>query len=139
MTQNGNGDQEAVSSELAAPSCSVFLARMHPNHRRYFYTIYPSWNWRTREVLITLWIRTRLVKIYYDEGRQIERHPAETKRSCRSSSRLICRMVPRSSDRLIQSQSRPSPQNILSGCDQPLSQISRNVTPPLRLRMQRPR
>lgn len=61
-----------------------FLEWMRRNFGGFYYSLYPCWNWRLRGVLVTLWIRTGLVKIYHDQGRATENHPAETER-CREA------------------------------------------------------
>lgn len=53
-------------------------------HNGFFYGMYPCWNWRIRGVLVTLWMKTDLVKIYYNEGRNTECYPAETEQ-CREA------------------------------------------------------
>ena len=63
---------------------SKFLAWMHQNFRGFFYGRYPCWNWKINGVLVTFWLRTGLVKLYHDEGRATECHPAETER-CREA------------------------------------------------------
>ena len=68
-------------ASLAAAHGSRFLAWMNRNHRGFFYSFYPCWNWKIGGVLVTLWMRTGLVKIYHDEGRNTECHPAETERA----------------------------------------------------------
>jgi hypothetical protein len=70
---------------LSDPDRSQFLAWMHRNNfRGFFHGMYPCWNWKINGVLVTLWMRTGLVKIYHDEGRATECHPAETER-CREA------------------------------------------------------
>jgi hypothetical protein len=61
-----------------------FLAWMHRNFRGFFYPMYPCWNWKINGVLVTFWMRTGIVKIYHDEGRNTEWHPSETER-CREA------------------------------------------------------
>jgi hypothetical protein len=58
-----------------------FLAWMNRNHGGFFYGFYPCWNWKIGGVLVTLWMRSGLVKIYHDGGRHTECHPAETERA----------------------------------------------------------
>ena len=65
---------------LGEAAGSRFADWMNRNHRGFFYGEYPCWNWKIRGVLVTLWLRTGLVKIYHDQGRATECHPAETER-----------------------------------------------------------
>ena len=72
------------TSRCAPPSGSRFLSWMNHNHRGFYYGEYPCWNWKISGVLVTFWLRSDLVKIYHDEGRNTECHPAETER-CREA------------------------------------------------------
>ena len=74
-------DREAGKPAVAG---SRFLAWMNRSHRGFCYTRFPCWNWRINGVLVTFWIGAGLVKIYHDEGRRTEWHPAETER-CREA------------------------------------------------------
>lgn len=76
---------ERVAGHSFAPvTGSQSLAWMRRNFCGFFYGMYPCWNWKINGVLVTFWMRTGVVKIYHDEGRQTEWHPAETER-CREA------------------------------------------------------
>ena len=77
----GKPTREQILSEPNKPS---FIEWMNKRHNGFFYGAYPCWNWIIGGVLVTLWMRSGLVKVYHDEGRNTECHPAETER-CREA------------------------------------------------------
>ena len=72
---------DSSPASLVTAHGSRFLAWMHRNFRGFYYGMYPCWNWKINGVLVTFWMQTGIVKIYHDEGRQTEWHPAETERA----------------------------------------------------------
>jgi hypothetical protein len=84
MSNQQSPEPETRGSHSSPPPGSQFLAWMHRNFRGFFYSMYPCWNWKINGVLVTFWVRSGLVKIYHDEGRATECHPAETER-CREA------------------------------------------------------
>lgn len=69
---------------VAPGSPPSFEDWMNRAHKGFFYSAWPCWNWRVGGVLVTLWLRNRVVKIYHDEGRATEWHPADTE-MCRDA------------------------------------------------------
>lgn len=72
---------------------------MNRNHRGFFYSGWPCWNWRINGVLVTLWMATGIVKIYHDQGRRTECFPAETERCREAIHEIANTTVRRAEDR----------------------------------------
>ena len=71
----------------------AFEAWMNRTHKGFYYGAWPCWSWRVGGVLVTLWLANRIVKIYHDEGRAAEWHPADTEMARDAIATLLANIV----------------------------------------------